>query len=41
MIAADLKGHSRYRNTLMAIEKREMNGCRNLDPIRERFYKLF
>jgi hypothetical protein len=39
-MVADLKGHSRYRNTLMATERREMNGCWNLDPIKERFYKL-
>jgi hypothetical protein len=39
-IAADLNGHSGYRNTLMATERKEMNECWNLDPIRERFYKL-
>jgi hypothetical protein len=36
-IAADLDGRSSYRNTLMAIERREVNGCSDLDPIRERF----
>jgi hypothetical protein len=39
-IVVDLKGHSGYRNTLMAKERREMNGCWDLDPIKERFYKL-
>jgi hypothetical protein len=32
--------HSWYRNTLMATGIRKMNGCWNLDPIREGFYKL-
>jgi hypothetical protein len=39
-IASDLKCHSWYRDTLMAAEIREMNGCWGLDPIREGFYKL-
>jgi hypothetical protein len=39
-IASDLKCHSWYRNTLMAAEIREMNGCWDLDPIKEGFYKL-
>jgi hypothetical protein len=40
MIAADLNSHSGYRNTLMATERRKMNGYWDLDPIKERFYKL-
>jgi hypothetical protein len=39
-IDSDLKCHSWYRDTLMAAEIREMNGCWGLDPIREGFYKL-
>jgi hypothetical protein len=35
--AFDLKGHSGHRNTFMAIERREMKGCWDLDSIRERF----
>jgi hypothetical protein len=37
MIAIDLKGHSGYRNTLMATERREMDDCRDMDPIRVGF----
>jgi hypothetical protein len=33
-IASDLKCQSWYKNTWMAIEIREMNGCCGLDPIR-------
>jgi hypothetical protein len=40
VIIAYLKGHSAYRNTLMATERMEIIGCWNLDPIRERFYEL-
>jgi hypothetical protein len=39
-IASDLKCHSWYRNTWIAIERREMTGCWDLDRIREGFYKL-
>jgi hypothetical protein len=39
-IASYLNGHSWYRNTRMATEIREMNGCGDFDPIREGFYKL-
>jgi hypothetical protein len=39
-IASYLNGHSWYKNTLMAVEIRETNGCWDLDPIREGFYKL-
>jgi hypothetical protein len=39
-IVYNLKCHSWYRNILMAVEEREVNGCWDLDPIRERFYKL-
>jgi hypothetical protein len=39
-IVSNLKCHSWYRNTLMAIEGREMNGSWDLDPIKEGFYKL-
>jgi hypothetical protein len=39
-IPADLKGHSGYKNTMMATERREMNGGWDLDPISEIFYKL-
>jgi hypothetical protein len=38
--ASDLKCHSWYRNTMTATERREMNGCWDLDPIKEGFYKL-
>jgi hypothetical protein len=37
-IASYVNGHSWYRNTLMATNKREINGCWDLDPIREGFY---
>jgi hypothetical protein len=40
MIDSDLKCQSLYKHTLMAIERREMNECWGLDPIREGFYKL-
>jgi hypothetical protein len=36
-IATDLKDHSGYRITLMATNRREMNGCWILNPIREGF----
>jgi hypothetical protein len=39
-IASDLKCHSWYKNTWMAIDIREMNGCWGLDPIREGFYNF-
>jgi hypothetical protein len=39
-IATNLRGHFGCRNTLVAIERRELNGCRNFDPPRNRFYKL-
>jgi hypothetical protein len=39
-IASDLKCHFWYKNTLTAIERREMNGCCDLDPIRKGFYIL-
>jgi hypothetical protein len=39
-ISSYLNDLSWYRNTLMAIEKKNMKGCSNLDPIREGFYKL-
>jgi hypothetical protein len=40
-IDSDLKCQSWYRNTLIAIKRGEMNGCWDLDPIKEGFYKLF
>jgi hypothetical protein len=36
----DLKSQSGYRNTLMATERMEMKRGWDLDPIKERFYKL-
>jgi hypothetical protein len=39
-IASDLKCHSWYRNIWMATERREINGCWDLDPIREEFCEL-
>jgi hypothetical protein len=39
-IASYLNYNSWYRNTLMAAEIREMNGCWDFDPIREGFYNL-
>jgi hypothetical protein len=39
-IGSDLKCHSWYRNILTVTESREMNGCWDLDPIREGLYKL-
>jgi hypothetical protein len=37
-IVSYLNGHSWYINTLMAIEKREMNDSWDLDPIKNKFY---
>jgi hypothetical protein len=39
-IISYLYGHSWVKNTLMATEKSEMNGCWDLNPIRKGFYYL-
>jgi hypothetical protein len=39
-IVSYLKCHSWYKHTWRTIERREINSCWDLDPIKEGFYKL-